>query len=89
MAIRIAGAAAASVGQLRTLCDFGPALGADLQPDAQMIVTRAAASAVPRLPADPLATFNFAAQAVTEFGDRLDIREAGGVGRGSLSTALP
>jgi hypothetical protein len=81
-AIRIAGAAVASVGPLRTLCDFGLVLGADLQPDARTIVARAAASTMPRLPAGPLATLSFAAQAVTELGDRLDIREAGGMGEG-------
>ena len=58
--------------------DFGPVLGADLQPDAKMIARLKAGSDMPGFPSGrPLATLAFAAQAVAEFGARLDVRAVG------------
>jgi CRP-like cAMP-binding protein len=65
-------------GALRIISDFGPVLAADMQPDAKMIARLTAGSDMPGFPSGrPLATQAFAAQAVAEFGARLDVRAVG------------
>ena len=80
-AVKFAEACAAASGEtaaLRIITDFGPVLGADLRPDAKMIARLKAGSDMPGFPSGrPLATLAFAAQAVTEFGARLDVRAVG------------
>ena len=80
-AIRFAEACAVAAGEagaLRIICDFGPVLGADMQPDPKMIARLKAGSDMPGFPSGrPLATLAFAAQAVAEFGARLDVRAVG------------
>jgi hypothetical protein len=71
--------AAAKAGErLRVICDFGPVLGGDMKPDAKMIARLKAGSDMPGFPPGrPLATLAFTAQAVCEFGPRLDVRAVG------------
>jgi hypothetical protein len=79
-AMRFADACAAAnhAGGLRIVCDFGPVLGADLKPDERMIARLKAGSDMPGFPVGrPLATLTFAAQAVADFGARLDVRAVG------------
>ena len=79
-AIRFAEAcsAAGEADTLRIVSDFGPVLGADMQPDEKMIARLKAGSDMPGFPSGrPLATLSFAAQAVAEFGAHLDVRAVG------------
>lgn len=80
-AIKFAEACAAvsgEAGALRIISDFGPVLGGDLRPDPKMIARLKAGSDMPGFPSGrPLATLAFAAQAVAEFGARLDVRAVG------------
>jgi hypothetical protein len=65
---------------LRVVCDFGPALGGDLKPDAKAIARLEAGSDMPGFPPGKvLATQSFAAQAVVELGGRLDVNAVGRV----------
>jgi hypothetical protein len=85
-AIRLAEASAAAPGPLRIICDFGPILGADMEPDPKMVARLKAGSDMPGFPTGrPLATLNFAAQAVAEFGSRLDVRAVGRAEEGRVS----
>jgi hypothetical protein len=71
-------AAANNASGLRIVCDFGPVLGADMKPDERMIARLKAGSDMPGFPVGrPLATLTFAAQAVADFGARLDVRAVG------------
>jgi hypothetical protein len=71
-------AASGEGGALRIISDFGPVLAGDMQPDAKMIARLTAGSDMPGFPSGrPLATQAFAAQAVAEFGARLDVRAVG------------
>jgi CRP-like cAMP-binding protein len=100
-AIKFAEACAADpseAGALRIISDFGPVLGADMQPDAKMIARLKAGSDMPGFPSGrALATQAFAAQAVAEFGTRLDVRAVGrteetrgeGEGRARRRSGLP
>jgi len=75
-AIRL-GEALAGEG-VRVVCDFGAVLGNDLEPDAKLVARLRAGSDMPGFPTGrSLATQNFAAQAMTEFGPRLTLRSVG------------
>ncbi len=77
-AIRLAETFARSADGLRVICDFGPVLGANMKPDPKMIGRLKAGSDLPGFPTGrPLATLSFAAQAVCDFGQRLDVRAVG------------
>ena len=97
-ALRLAEACADEKGAVRIICDFGPVLGADMQPDEKMIARLKAGSDMSGFPSGrPLATLPFAAQAVCEFGARLDVRAVGrgeetrgeGEGRARRRSGLP
>lgn len=65
-------------GSLRIIMDFGPVLGADMEPDPKMIARLKAGSDMPGFPSGrPLATLAFAAQAVADFGAKLEVRAIG------------
>ncbi len=79
-AIRLAESCAEGKGgdALRIICDFGPVLGADADPDERMIAKLKAGSDMPGFPPGrPLSTLAFAAQAVAEFGFSLQTRAVG------------
>ena len=77
-ALSLAESCAANAPSLRVICDFGPVLGADLAADPKMIARLKAGGDMPGFPPGrPLATLSFTAQAVAEFGDRLDVRAVG------------
>ena len=77
-ALRFAEACAEANAAMRIICDFGPALGADEQPDEKSIARFKAGSDMPGFPGGhPLATLSFAAQAVAEFDADLDVRAVG------------
>lgn len=77
-ALRVAELCADAENALRVICDFGPVLGNDLKPDARMIPRLKAGSDMPGFPVGrPVATLDFAAQALAEFGSRLDMRAVG------------
>jgi DNA-binding Lrp family transcriptional regulator len=77
-AIALAERCAEEAGGLRVICDFGPVLGGDMEPDPKLIARLKAGADMPGFPTGrPLATLNFAAQAVVDFGARLDVRAVG------------
>lgn len=77
-AIELARSLADGNTSLRIICDFGPVLGADLEADPKLVTRLKAGSDLPGFPSGrPLATLAFAAQALAEFGDRLDVRAVG------------
>jgi len=100
-ALRLAERCADPENSLRIICDFGPVLGGDLKPDARMIPRLKAGSDMPGFPTGrPIATLDFAAQALTQFGARLDVRavgraeeaklsDANGIGRARRRSGLP
>ncbi len=97
-ALRLA-EACADEDAVRIICDFGPVLGADMQPDEKMIARLKVGSDMPGFPnGRPLSTLPFAAQAVAEFGARLVVRAVGraeetrgaeGEGRARRRSGLP
>lgn len=77
-ALEVAEGCADPSGPLRVISDFGPVLGGDMKPDAKMIPRLRASADMPGFPAGrPLATRDFAAQALAEFGEKLDVRAVG------------
>ena len=63
---------------LRVICDFGPALGADMKPDARMVARLRAGSDLPGFPPGRvLATQSFAAQAMMTLGDGIEVNAVG------------
>lgn len=68
---------------LRVICDFGPVLGGDLAPDERMIARLKAGSDMPGFPLGRvLATQTFAAQAMAELEDAIDLYAVGRVEEG-------
>jgi hypothetical protein len=77
-AIRLAESCANGSETLRIICDFGPVLGADMQPDPKMVARLKSGSDMPGFPAGrAIATLSFAAEALMTFGPRLDVRAVG------------
>jgi hypothetical protein len=76
-ALRFADACAGDEA-VRVICDFGPALGGDLKPDPRLIARLSAGSDLPGFPGGrPLSTLHFAAQAVAELGEAIEVRPVG------------
>ncbi len=63
---------------LRVICDFGPVLGGDMKPDEKMVARLKAGSDMPGFPLGRvLATQSFAAEAMAELGDAIEVYAVG------------
>jgi CRP-like cAMP-binding protein len=97
-AMQLAEACAKKSETLRVICDFGPVLGGEMEPDPKMIARLKSGSDMPGFPTGrAIATLTFATQAVVEFGARLDVKAVGraeegkadGEARGRRKSGLP